>query len=221
MNYLDTAKVVAAMVVGLGITGWAAARYADWEADLRFEGERAILIAQRDTADIEAQILRDSLELADSLRAAAVAEARKEAEADRRRAAAAEREAADAHRRIQTVTDSVVELYGDTVAAAVAAVQIENDRETAALRVTVAELRQAEARAWAAADTLEAQLRDASRLLAVERARVATRDAIIERFERSSGGHGLLVDVVLVAGGAVLGVAIDRATSSRTSRPPA
>lgn len=205
MKTLDTAKLVAALVVGLGVTGWVAARYADWKADLRFEGERAVLIAQRDTADLEAQHLRDSLELADSARAAAVAEARLEAETDRRRAATAERDAADAHRRIQTVTDSVIELYGDTVAAAVAAVQLQNDRETSALRVSVAELRQAEARAWAAADTLEAQLRDAGRLLAVERARVATRDAIIERWEQSSGGHGPVVDVAIGLGGIVVG----------------
>lgn len=205
MKTLDTAKLIATLAVVLGVTGWVAGRYADWKADLRFEGERAILVAQRDTADMEAKALRDSLERADSVRAAAVAEARREAAIERERAAAAERAADEARRRSQVVADSVVELYGDTVAAAVATVQAEHDRETSALRVTVSELRQAEARAWAAADTLEAQLSDAHQLLEVERARVATRDAIIERFERSSGGHGPVVDVAIGLGGIVVG----------------
>lgn len=204
---LDTAKLIAGAVVALGLTGWGASCYSDWRADLRFEGERRILMAQRDTADQRAQALTDSLTRVDSLRAAEVERARQEAEADRARARQAEQAAAEARRRGQAVSDSVVELYGDTVRAAVEAVQVEHRRESAALRVTVSELRLAEARAWAAVDTMQARLKDVGTLLIVERARVAQRDAIIERWERSSGGHGLVTDVLIGLGGLAVGFA--------------
>lgn len=205
MKTLDTAKLVVSVALGLGVTGWAASAYAGWKADLRFEGERAILIAQADTADRRAEALADSLAVVDSIRVADVERARQEAEADRERARRAEIEADRARQRTATVADSVVDLYGDTVRAAVEAVQAEHEVERNAWAARASALEQATARVTAALDTAEARIADRDQLLAAKDAQLALRDQIIERWERSGSGHGIVVDVLIGAGGVAVG----------------
>jgi hypothetical protein len=181
--------------------------WSNYKDGLRLEGEVRVLRENLRPALDSLEALRVRRSHDDSVRASAVARAAQEAAQARQDAQEAETEAQAARRDRDLVRSSVIEEYGDTVRAAVARVEEAADREVARVQ-QVAALRAAEAASWQAAFTEEQARRiDAEELLASEAQVSEARARIIETLEArvDRKGHGLLVDVALAAGGAVVG----------------
>lgn len=205
MKTLDWAKLAAAVVVVAGGV-W---RYTDWKNDLRFEGQRILYEAM---ADSQKAVLDSTLLVLagiDSTATLRVDSAVVAAERARVEAAWANERAGRLGRERTALVDSILATteHVEEVQAALEVQGASYEAELAEVRVEVVSLRAAEAQAWEA-HRAEAERSSAlGDALDASQAQVSLQAAIIERYERA-GGHGLIVDGLIAAGGVAVGFAL-------------